>query len=205
MGQLKSTTDHAQNFIRATIVAVCCIASAVSSPAQSGGKPGLPHSARASSPDKPAKPVLTTLAPVLAEVKAKTRIAVLLPSELPQPLAKARYAIVETASEEKYSISVYYELGAGDSGFAASFTGIAHPNYGPKDIANVSKVKLSRGLIGYFRPVSCGGSCAPASLWWEDDQIVYQIQLKFLSTLPENAQQRAITTTANSAITGGPR
>jgi hypothetical protein len=141
----------------------------------------------------------------LSEVKAKSRIPVLLPSELPQPLVKVKYASVETASADKYAISLYYELGVGDAGFAASFMAEAHPGYGPKDIPNVSEVKLSRGIIGYFRPVSCGGSCAPANLWWEEDQALYLVQLKLSSTLSEHDQQREMIAIANSAILAGAR
>ncbi|HWW23238.1 MAG TPA: hypothetical protein VNY78_05005 [Edaphobacter sp.] len=154
---------------------------------------------------KPALALPEALTPALAEAKAKSRIAVLLPSELPQPLAKAKHAIVETALEDEYAISLYYELGVGDSGFAASFSAKAHPNFGPKDVGDVLEVKLSRGFVGYFRPVSCGGSCAPANLWWEKDHVLYQIQLKLSSTLPEDDQQRAIIAAANSAILAGPR
>jgi hypothetical protein len=152
-----------------------------------------------------ALPVAKALASALSDVKEKSRIAVLLPSELPQPFAKAKHAIVETASEDEYVISLYYELGVGDSGFAASFTANARPKYGPKDIGNVREVKLSRGLVGYFRPVSCGGSCAPANLWWEEHQVLYQIQLKLALALTDAGQQRAMIGTANSAILAGPR
>ena len=99
---------------------------------------------------------------------------------------------------------LYYKLGVGDSGFAASFTANAHPDYGPKDLPNVDEVKLSRGLVGYFSPVSCGGSCAPANLW-EENRILYQIQLKLSSSISENDQQRLILAVANSAILAGPR
>lgn len=141
----------------------------------------------------------------LSEIKAKSPIPVLLPSELPQSLVKAKYASVETASADKYAISLYYELGVGDAGFAASFMAEAHPGYGPEDLPNVSKVKLSRGIIAYFRPVSCGGSCAPANLWWEEDQALYQVQLELSSTLPERDQQKEMIAIADSAILAGAR
>jgi hypothetical protein len=194
-----------EKFPGVAIVAVFCTALAVVSHAQSSGKPAPSYSDRASSPAKPVIILPEGLVSAQAEVKAKSRIAVLLPSELPQLLVKAKYAIVATASKDEYVISLYYKLGVGDSGFAAFFAANAHPNYGPEDIENVSEVKLSRGLVGYFRPISCGGSCAPANLWWEDNQILYQIQLNLSSALPEHAQQRAIITAVDSAILAGPR
>jgi hypothetical protein len=145
------------------------------------------------------------LASVLSEAKSRSHVPLLLPSELPQPIAKAKSAIVEAASEDEYAISLYYGLDIGDAGFAASFGAKAHPDFGPKDIPNVREVRLSRGTIGYFRPVSCGGSCAPANLWWMEDQILYQVQLKLPSTLPEGDQRRMIIALANSALLAGPR
>ena len=157
------------------------------------------------SPPKPAARLPEALASVLAEVKAKSHVEVLLPSKLSQPVAKAKYATVDSASEDEYEISLYYELGAGDAGFAALFTANAHPAYGPKDLRNVDELKLARGLVGYFHPVSCGGSCAPANIWWEENRILYQIQLKLSPDLSENDQQKAMLATANSAILAGPR
>lgn len=159
----------------------------------------------ATSSGPPGASVPEALRPAVEEVKAKSHIALLLPSELSQPFAEAKHAIVEAASGDEYAISLYYELGVGDSGFAASFTANAQPGYAPKDLPNVSEVKLSGHLIGYFRPVSCGGSCAPANLWWEENQILYQIQFKLSSTLAEDNQQRVMIAAADSAILAGPR
>jgi hypothetical protein len=150
-------------------------------------------------------PLPKAFASALKEVKVRSRIPILLPSKLPAPVANAKYGVVETVYPDEYAISLYYELYVGDSGFAASFVAKAHPGYGPKDLLNVSKVKLFSDLPGYFRPVSCGCSCAPANLWWWEGQVLYQIQLKLPSTLPENDQQKIIVETANSAIIAGPR
>jgi hypothetical protein len=159
----------------------------------------------ATSRGQPPSSASEALAAVIAEVKGKSRVALLVPSELPQPVAKAKHAVIESASDNEYSISLYYELSVGDSGFAASFTANAHPDYGPKNLPNMDEVKLSGGLVGYFRPVSCGGSCAPANLRWEENRILYQIQLELSSTLSEDDQRRAIIAVANSAILAGPR
>jgi len=132
-------------------------------------------------------------------------MAVLLPGELPEPIAGAKYATVDRASQDDYAISLYYELDIGDAGFAASFMAKGHPNYEPQDLPNVQEVKLSRGLVGYFRPVSCGGSCGPANLWWKEGQVLYQIELELSSTPPDDDQQKTITTVADSAILAGPR
>jgi hypothetical protein len=47
------------------------------------------------------------------------------------------------------------------------------------------QVDLSRGRTGMFIPVSCGGSCAPENLWWEQNGVMYQIQIALKSSTTE--------------------
>jgi hypothetical protein len=101
---------------------------------------------------------------VLTEVKAKTRVPVLLPTELPF-YDSIKNASVDKATAEEYAIGLYYTLDAGDAGFAASFQANNNRHDSPREIENASEVKLASGITGFFRPVRCGGSCAPANLW----------------------------------------
>lgn len=161
------------------------------------GKPQTTSLAGKSLPD--------VLASVLAEVKTKTSTPVLLPSELPTPVSDAKHAIVEKATTSEYAVSLYYELGMGNAGFAGSFGAKNNADYSPRELPNVRKVELTGGIVGFFRPVSCGGSCAPTNLWWEQGATLYSIQLKLPSTLDEKKQLAIITSVANSAILAGPR
>jgi hypothetical protein len=142
---------------------------------------------------------------ILPALKEKTKLPILLPSELPDPTAKAKFAVVRGAQASDYAILLYYELGVGDSGFAASFFAQAGANYSPSELKGIRKVKLERGNDGFFKPISCGGSCAPANLWWQDKGVLYQVQLKLSSTTSEGDQEKTITAVANSAILAGPR
>jgi hypothetical protein len=142
---------------------------------------------------------------VLAEVKGKTNIPVLLPTELPRPFIDAKHAMVQKATSDEYGVSLYYDLDMGDAGFAAFFAARNNSFYSPRALPEVRQVKLTRGIVGFFWPVSCGGSCAPANLWWEQGGTVYQIQLKLPSALGERKQRKIITAVANSAIQAGPR
>jgi len=187
------------------VLALLCAASAVGRRAQAGVQAALTRSDVASSPTRTAKSLPESFASVLPEIKAKSRILVLLPSELSQPVRGAKHAVVERASDNEYAITLYYELGIGDAGFAASFGAQGDPDYDPQDLGNIRKVELSHGLLGYFRPVSCGGSCTPANIWWKDGRVLYQIQLGFPSTLREGGQQKTIISAADSAILAGPR
>jgi hypothetical protein len=142
---------------------------------------------------------------VLAEVKAKTTVNVLLPTELPSPFRDAKYANVDKATADEYVVSLYYKLGVGNAGFAASFGAKNNAPYSPRELSNVREVELARGIVGFFRPVSCGGSCAPSNLWWVRGTALYSLQLKLPSALREKKQQMIITQVANSAILAGPR
>jgi hypothetical protein len=153
----------------------------------------------------PEKPLPSVFVSVLARVKARTNISVLLPTELPKPFSTAEHAMADEVQADQYGVLLYYVLGVGDAGFAASFLAKKNPSYSPRELQNVQKVKLADGIVGFFRPVSCGGSCAPANLWWEQDAVLYQVQLKLPSTLPEKNQQSIVTGLANSAILAGPR
>jgi hypothetical protein len=142
---------------------------------------------------------------VLGGLKGKTKVDVLLPTELPRPFSDGKHANVDKATADEYAVSLHYELDAGNAGFAASFGATNNPRYSLKELANVREVKLAAGITGFFRPVNCGGSCAPANLWWRKGSVQYQIQLKLSSTLREEDQQGTMTTVANSAILAGPR
>lgn len=150
------------------------------------------------------RPLPKVFASVLTGLKAKTRVPVLLPAELPKPFRDAKNAVADDVTPNEYAVVLYYELGIGQAGFAASFAGENHPKYSPAELPNVSRVRLARGIIGFFRPVSCGGSCAPANLWWQKGPL-YQVQLDLPATLSDKAQQRIIMRLANSAIMAGPR
>lgn len=144
-------------------------------------------------------------ASVLGEVKTKSHVPILLPSELPDSVGRAENAVIGNAASNTYAILLYYRLGIGDAGFAASFSADAKPKFDPRELPNVDGVELAHGIHGFFRAVSCGGSCAPANLWWKDGGTVYQIQMKLDSSLSAESQEKTIVAVANSAILGGPR
>jgi hypothetical protein len=59
-------------------------------------------------------------------------------------------------------------------------------------------VVLQNGARGWLLPVSCGASCAPATLHWQTTQASYSIQMKFDSLVPASRQQKELLDTANS-------
>ena len=137
--------------------------------------------------------------PALEQILPQTRIAILLPSKLPSLIRERDIKLAwGTVSEDGYFISLYFtELGS-IATFAAGFGGSAGVL---RDLPSTRPIALAGGLIGRFRPVSCGGSCAPANLWWEQNGVMYQIQIKLRSTLKEKDQERILVETAKSTVT----
>lgn len=167
--------------------------------------PGAPsHSAVEATRSKSLPGVFAS---VLPQIKARSHVPVLLPSELPSPNATAKHAVVETAEADEYGITLYYERESdgGYFGFAAFFSAEGKPKFSPRELPNVEPVNLAHGLHGFFRAVSCGGSCAPANLWWEEKGVLYVIQLELPSDMSDRDQENTIVAVVKSAIVGGPR
>jgi hypothetical protein len=148
----------------------------------------------AAQPNRPAQ----VFKPAIDEIQNKVQIPILLPSKLPSVIREQDIKLVwGTVSDGGYNIELYYsDLGSGAT-FAGNFGGSTQVF---RDLPNTRRVKLANGIEGIFRPVSCGGSCAPANLWWEQNRVMYQIQIKLSSTTNEKEQERALIETANSVV-----
>jgi hypothetical protein len=138
--------------------------------------------------------------PALEQIQSKTRIPILLPSKLPPGIPESRIKLASgEVRKDGYFISLYYSEDAVNAGYAAGFGG-STLILQDRDLPNSAWVALSDGRTGIFRPVSCGGSCAPANLWWEQNGGMYQIQVKLRPDLPEKDQQKILVETANSSV-----
>jgi hypothetical protein len=135
--------------------------------------------------------------PALERIQAQVRIPILLPSRLPVVIREKDIKLAwGEMREDGYFISLYYsEPGVGAT-YAAGFGGSTRI----EPLFNSHRVELSDGRTGMFRPVSCGGSCAPANLWWEHSGVMYQIQIKLNSSTTEKEQERILVETANSTV-----
>jgi hypothetical protein len=65
-------------------------------------------------------------------------------------------------------------------------------------------VALARGITGYYKPLSCGGSCSPPMIEWVQGDVLYSIQAK-LGISGRVKQRAAMVRAANSAIRSAPR
>ena len=137
--------------------------------------------------------------PAIDQVRGQTQIPILLPSKLPAGIRERHIKSAwGTVSESGYNISLYYTEAGSEAAFAAGFGGSTQVF---RDLPNTRPVTLASGVVGMFRPVSCGGSCAPANLWWEQNGVMYQIQIKLRSATNEKEQEKILIETANSTVT----
>ena len=135
----------------------------------------------------------------LEEVQHKTRISILLPSKLPPGIREGNIKLaLGEVRDDGYFISLYFSEIGSDATFAAGFGGSTRVF---RDLPNTRRVVLTGGRIGLFRSVSCGGSCAPANLWWEQNGVMYQMQIKLDSASTEKDQEKILVETANSTVT----
>jgi hypothetical protein len=135
----------------------------------------------------------------LEQIQSKTRIPILLPSKLPSAVPESGIKLASgEVRKDGYFISLYYTED-GNASYAAGFGGSTFILQ-DRDVTNSARVALSDVRTGIFRPVSCGASCAPANLWWEQNGVMYQIQAQLGPGMPERDQQKILVEMANSTV-----
>ena len=132
----------------------------------------------------------------LKAVKKATSIDVLLPSQFTSDRPKLYSEGRGRGGTYRFDIGAVRRCGGANACFIASF----RAKRGGKP-SNPRKVKL-KGRHGYFQPLSCGASCAPASIQWVKKGVLYTIEGKFGT---KKTERRVFTRLANSALRQGPR
>jgi hypothetical protein len=128
-------------------------------------------------------------------IKRKTDVPVLLPTLFP---TYARYVYPAAGFSRK---AWALRLGAipqceANACFIAAFTG----KRAKSTRLTGKRVKLRGGLVGTYRSISCGGSCAPASIAFLRGGVRYEFQVK-----GSPASRGAMVKLANLALAAGPR
>jgi hypothetical protein len=139
----------------------------------------------------------TLLKPELTKVKHKTAIPVLLPARLPL-LDKSKVYASSSATKKGFEFDLAYApncFGA-DACFLALFAGQKGGS-----LPGAANVRLAGGDRAFYKGITCGGSCSPASLWFIHDGVLYSWQDKDVGG---NAKALLVGL-ANQAIAAGPR
>ena len=130
----------------------------------------------------------------LASVAAKTDVPVRVPRTLDLDY-DGRLHTSGTGSRRAYSFDL-----AAAPGFDADVCSLASSS-GERGGTPASRrtVALRGGRTGYFKPLTCGGSCAPPMIQWRQGGVLYSIEAK-IGRAGRGPQQAAMVAAANSAI-----
>jgi uncharacterized protein len=138
---------------------------------------------------------------VLPKLRVGTHVPLLLPSAFPPPIRESDiHHVAIEASQNKYSVIMYYEEGYGDAGYFGRISGEKDGRLGFKG----QQVSLANGITGYFRARKCGGSCSPTWIAWFQGKLYYTLELKLPLNKPED-EEEVMAAVANSMIRGGVR
>ena len=142
--------------------------------------------------------VLKAFAKQLPTVKKKTTVPILLPATLPFAGKVPKLYATGAGSKNAWALVLAGapNCGGADACFLASFEG----RRGGKLPAK-SNLKLAGGQLAYFKDVTCGASCSPATLWFLYHGVLYTWQHK---DPPKNTKS-VLAKLAAQAIAAGPR
>ena len=135
------------------------------------------------------------MAKARAEIGSCATVPVYLPTRLPASTTAKITSAAGARTAHGYTVTLYYLVGAGDAGYAGLVSGSTNTF---ASLPNTKVVRLANGTAALFRPVSCGGSCAPANLWWQASNYEYSIQLSLPSRMASKAQLAQLLVVANS-------
>jgi hypothetical protein len=133
----------------------------------------------------------------LVAVKKATKLPVLLPTRMTTEQRRLFSAGRGRTNRYEFEIGAVKDCGTATACYVAGF----RARKGGKPSAT-RKVALAKGRTGYYRPTSCGASCAAPSIEWVQDGVLYEVEAK-LGT--QKTERKILTRLANSAIRNGKR
>src|SRR4051794_11829759 len=141
--------------------------------------------------------VLRAFAAQLPKVKRTTTVPVLLPPTLP---LLGNYKVYASGFATRSMFDLELSGAPNCRGANACFVAMFQGQRGGK-LPGRANARLAGGDPAFFHPVTCGGSCAPNSLWFTHGGVLYSWQSKDLRAPEKTVFLRM----ANQAIAAGPR
>lgn len=152
------------------------------------------------------------LSSTISNLKAKTRVPLKLPTQIPQeeyPL----YITVNTATSDQYELTIgtdtdcsggnYCRYGtisgqrvtASTPSVEEEYAFLNDPGYQPsvRSTEKMGKVALANGIQGYFIPYVCGANCDDSKVIWEQNGYRYLVGIK-------SGDKKTVVDMANSAV-----
>jgi hypothetical protein len=116
--------------------------------------------------------------PLLARLRAGTKIPIRLPQEIPDAGKSPLYASLNEINPDRYSIELAFAPDCYGA-TACRFGAVSGEKKTPRTpVLRGEKLTLAAGITGYFTPAVCGANCSDATLIWEQDGVRYTIALK---------------------------
>jgi hypothetical protein len=138
------------------------------------------------------------LAKPRTQVRSQTKLAILLPKKLPVAVADTKLYAKATGSRDAYTFRLTSTPDC-DANYCYAATFSAQKGGGA---LSGRAVKLIRGRAARYHPMSCGASCAPASIAWKERGATYTLE----AMIPlASDQKKLLSDMANAAIKRGPR
>src|SRR4051794_9225039 len=140
------------------------------------------------------------LGSTLDRVDARTPLAILLPDTLDVGFDGTVYGS-GTGGRRSWSFALAGapHCGGATACFLASFTA---RRSGTPDFRR--RMRLRGGIPGWYKPLTCGASCAPPVLQYRRRGVLYEISANVPDRSPRRARARMIAA-ANAALRAGPR
>jgi hypothetical protein len=140
----------------------------------------------------------TVAAKQIRIIDRKTEVPILLPTRLPWTGRVPRLYPVSWTTPRGWGLALDAapQCGGANACFVASFEA-THAGRLPAP----SNLRLAGGQRAFYLPIRCGASCAPASIWFVHERVLYAWQLKE----PPKGGRAALALLAASAIDFGPR
>lgn len=138
-----------------------------------------------------------TIAKRVERAKARTDVPILLPSRYIAEKRKVYGSGGATDTGYAFGLSTLKRCRGANACLTASF--YAERGGTP---AYKREIQLANGVTGYYKPLTCGASCADPEIQWLEDGILYGISA---AAGTEKTEKRRMVGYANSAIKNGPR
>jgi hypothetical protein len=146
----------------------------------------------------PSVNLLESFKPLLAKIERSSTAPVLLPASFPI-LDKLKVYASGGATKASWDLELAFarNCGSATACFLASFEGQKAAS-----LPETANARLAGGDPALFEKSTCGASCAPASLWFVHDGVLYSWQD---SDIPAKTAEAFLFRLANEAIAAGPR
>ncbi|MDO8184580.1 hypothetical protein Q5424_13285 [Conexibacter sp. JD483] len=136
----------------------------------------------------------------IAAIERHTTVPVLLPDEVLIDVPNG-HGIEQKWSANRPGWQISLGIGPRCGGANACFVGQFTGTRGGR-LAFRSRVRLHGGVIGRYKPSTCGASCSPPEIQWKLRDVLYDVQFRAAGSGTDKQKLVAI---ANSALAAGPR